>query len=119
MDYEKSKTLPGSEGKSEKHACEHQGQSGTRVRRLPLAPGEPTWSKCGTGAVKKRMLERCPEGTVAYTRAENEQEEQERENIQPPCAGMGSRLRNRRVKLSLGKRQRGEGVGIVIISPSF
>lgn len=57
MDFEKGKTLPGSEGKSEKHACEHPGQSGKRVRRLPLAPGEPTWSKFGTGAMKKPALE--------------------------------------------------------------
>lgn len=39
----------------------------------------------------------------------------------PVPAGVGSRLRlgNRRVKLSLRKRQGEEGVGIVIISPSF
>lgn len=56
MDFEKSKTLPGSEGKSEKHACEHPGESRSRVGRLS-APGEPTWSKCGTGSMRKPMLE--------------------------------------------------------------
>lgn len=65
-DFEMSKTLPRSEGKGEKHACERE-----EGEEAPLSP----WR-----AHLEQWDRICEE-----THTEDEHEEQEREKIQPPC----------------------------------
>lgn len=114
-------------GEKVRNCCEHWGRAGEEwgdsSQPLESPPGgsvgqdlwrNPCTHAGGGGDVLKKLWP-TPEQRMSMRswrgRAPN----------LPVPAGMGSRLRNRnrRVKLSLGKRQREEGVSIVKISPSF